>query len=135
MVRPLSPTLCWCSVSRVFKATVTRIRGKSKQTLRSPRIELGTSCSESRALSNSATPAPFGIYNGRVGHEHHCTLTCCVLPSPCLLCRRNLRVFLGIVLAEKLFNQLVQERRKPEALFFSKEAITIRSRAFMTPQT
>ena len=36
---PFTPSLCQCSVLRVFKAIATRIRGKSKQTLKSPRIE------------------------------------------------------------------------------------------------
>ena len=36
----------------------TRIRGKSKQTLESQSIESGTSCFESRALTNWATPTP-----------------------------------------------------------------------------
>ena len=39
------------SVLRIFKAIATRIRGKSKQTLKSSRIELGTPCFESRALA------------------------------------------------------------------------------------
>ena len=36
-------TLCQCSVLRILKAIATRIRNskKSKQTLKSPRIELG----------------------------------------------------------------------------------------------
>ena len=47
-----------CCVLRVFKAIAARIRGKSKQTLKSPSIEPGTSCWESRALTNWATPPP-----------------------------------------------------------------------------
>ena len=35
-----------------LKLLATRISGKSKQTLKSPRIEVGTPCSESRALAN-----------------------------------------------------------------------------------
>ena len=46
------PCHCQCSVLRVFKAIATRIRGKSKQTLKSLKIELGTSRSESHALAN-----------------------------------------------------------------------------------
>ena len=46
------PCHCQCSVLRVFKAIATRIRGKSKQTLKSLKIEPGTSRSESRALAN-----------------------------------------------------------------------------------
>ena len=41
-MRLLPPSLCQCSVSRIFKAIATRVRGKWKQTLKSPRIELGT---------------------------------------------------------------------------------------------
>ena len=55
---PSTPCLCQCSVLRVFKAVATRIRGKSKQTLKSLRIEQGTSRSESRAIANWATTAP-----------------------------------------------------------------------------
>ena len=40
---PFTPFLCQCSVLRVFKVIATRIRGKSKQTLKSPSIEQGTS--------------------------------------------------------------------------------------------
>ena len=60
MVRPLPPPPCHCqcSVLWVFKAIATRIRGKSKQMLKSLKIELGTSHSESRALANRATTAP-----------------------------------------------------------------------------
>ena len=47
-----APSLCQCSVLRVFKAMATRIRAKSKQTFKSPRIEPETSRSESRALAN-----------------------------------------------------------------------------------
>ena len=50
-MRPLPPSLCQYSVLRIFKAIATRIRGKSKQTLKSPRIELGTPCSESPRTS------------------------------------------------------------------------------------
>ena len=46
------PCHCQCSVLRVFKAIATRIRGKSKQTLKSLKIEPGTSRSVSRALAN-----------------------------------------------------------------------------------
>jgi len=46
------PALCQCSVLRVFKAIATQIRGKSKQTLKSLKIEPGTSRSESSALAN-----------------------------------------------------------------------------------
>ena len=46
------PCHCQCSVLRVFKAIATRIRGKSKQTLKLLKIEPGTSRSESRALAN-----------------------------------------------------------------------------------
>ena len=52
------PWHCQCSVLRVFKAIATRTRGKSKQTLKSLKIEPGTSRSESRALANWATTAP-----------------------------------------------------------------------------
>ena len=52
------PCHCQCSVLRVFKAIATRIRGKSKQTLKSLKIEPGTSHSESRALANWAMTAP-----------------------------------------------------------------------------
>ena len=48
------PCLCQCSVLRVFKAMATWIRGKSKQTLKSLKIEPGTSRSESRVLANWA---------------------------------------------------------------------------------
>ena len=52
-VRPLPPCLdCQCSVLRVFKAMATRIRGKSKRTLKSLKIKPGTSRSESGALTN-----------------------------------------------------------------------------------
>ena len=46
------PSVSEHSVSQIFKAIATRIRGKSKQTLKSPRIELGTPCLESCALAN-----------------------------------------------------------------------------------
>ena len=52
------PCHCQCSVLRVFKAIATRTKGKSKQTLKSLKIEPGTSRSESRALANWATTAP-----------------------------------------------------------------------------
>ena len=60
-VRTIPPPLpsCQCSVLRVFKAKATRMRRKSKQTLDSPRIELGTSSSEGWALTNWATPASY----------------------------------------------------------------------------
>ena len=52
-VRPLPPCLdCQCSVLRVFKAMATRIRGKTKRTLKSLKIKPGTSRSESGALTN-----------------------------------------------------------------------------------
>ena len=51
-VAPFTPYLCQCTVLRVFKAMATRIRGKSKQTLKSLKIESETSRSESRALAN-----------------------------------------------------------------------------------
>lgn len=44
----LPSSICQCSVLRVFKAMATGIRGNSKQTLKSPSIAPGTSCSESR---------------------------------------------------------------------------------------
>ena len=47
-----SPCDCQCSVLQVFKAIATRIRGKSKQTLKTLKIEQGTSRLESRALAN-----------------------------------------------------------------------------------
>ena len=53
--------LCQCSVLRVFKAIATRIRGKSKQTLKPLKIEPRTSRSESRALANWATTAPSNL--------------------------------------------------------------------------
>ena len=49
---PFTPSLCQCSFSRIFKAIATRIRAKWKQTLKFPRMELGTPCSESRAVAN-----------------------------------------------------------------------------------
>ena len=52
------PSLCQCSVLQVFKAMATRIWGKSKELLKSPIIEPVTSCSESRTLTNWATPPP-----------------------------------------------------------------------------
>ena len=52
MVRLLPPSLCQCSVSRIFKAIATLIRGKWKKTLKSPMTELGNPCSESCALAN-----------------------------------------------------------------------------------
>ena len=47
------PCHCQCSVLRVLKAIVTWTRGKSKQALKSLKIEPGTSRSESRALDNT----------------------------------------------------------------------------------
>ena len=47
---PFTPSLCQCSILRAFKAIATRIKGKSKQTLKSPRIEPGTSRYKRRAL-------------------------------------------------------------------------------------
>ena len=55
------PCRCQCSILRVFKAIATRTRGKSKQTLKSLKIEPGTSRSESRALANWATTAPIKV--------------------------------------------------------------------------
>ena len=55
------PCHCQCSVLRVFKAIATQIRGKSKQTLKSLKIEPGTSRSGSRALANWATTAPYYV--------------------------------------------------------------------------
>ena len=52
---PFTPSLCQCSVLRVFKATATQIKGKSEQTLESLGIELGTSYTEGSALTNCAT--------------------------------------------------------------------------------
>ena len=43
------------SVLRFTELSATRIKGKWKQTLKSPRIALGAPCSESRALSSSVT--------------------------------------------------------------------------------
>ena len=51
----LTPSLCHCSILRVFKVTATQIREKSEQTLESLRIELGTSSTEGSALINCAT--------------------------------------------------------------------------------
>ena len=67
-MRLLPPSLCQCSVSRMFKVIATRIKGKSKQTLKSARIELGTPCSKSRALANWVTPANVGFWGeGKTG--------------------------------------------------------------------
>ena len=52
---PFTPSLCQCSILRVFKVTATQIREKSEQTLESLRIELGTSSTEDSALTNCAT--------------------------------------------------------------------------------
>ena len=52
---PFTPSLCQCSILRVFKTTATQIREKSKQTLASLKIELGTFSTESSALNNYAT--------------------------------------------------------------------------------
>ena len=49
----------------IWKAT--RIRGKSKQTFKSPRIELGTSRSESSTLANWATTGPRLLHKGKAG--------------------------------------------------------------------
>ena len=62
-MRPLPHCLCQCCVLRVFKAMATRSRGKSKQTLKSLRIEPEISCSESCASANRATTAPKSFYN------------------------------------------------------------------------
>ena len=43
-------SICQCSVLRIFKAMATGIRGNSKQTLKSPSIAPGTSCSKSRYI-------------------------------------------------------------------------------------
>ena len=56
-VPSIPPCHCQCSVLRVFKAIATQIRGKSKQTLKSLKIEPGTAPSESCALANRATTA------------------------------------------------------------------------------
>ena len=53
-----TPSLCQCSILRVFKATATQIREKSEQTLESLRIELGTSSTEGSALTNCAKILP-----------------------------------------------------------------------------
>ena len=50
------PLLCQSSVLRVLKAIATRIRGKSEWMLRSLRIQLETSWSKIRTLTNWATP-------------------------------------------------------------------------------
>jgi len=50
------PSLFQCSILLAYKAMATRIRGRSKQTLKSLSIEPGTSCSESRTLTNGAMP-------------------------------------------------------------------------------
>ena len=52
---PFTPSLCQCSILRVFKAKATQIREKSERTLESLRIELGTSSTEGSALTNCAT--------------------------------------------------------------------------------
>ena len=60
-----TPSLCQCSILRVFKATATQIREKSEQMLESLRIELGTSSTEGSALTNCATRlllADFGTH-------------------------------------------------------------------------
>ena len=44
-----TPSLCQCSILRVFKATATQIKEKSEQTLELLRIELGTSITEGSA--------------------------------------------------------------------------------------
>ena len=49
---PFTPLPLSVPVLRVFKAMATRIKGKSKQTLKSLKIEPETSRSESRALAN-----------------------------------------------------------------------------------
>ena len=54
---PFNPFLCQCSILLVFKAMATRIRGKSKHTLKLLNIEPETSDSESRALAKWATTA------------------------------------------------------------------------------
>ena len=69
------PFPCQCFVLRVFKAIATLIRVKSKKTLQSPGIELGTSCSESRALTNWATPAPI-TFTWRCHCNCNCTAKC-----------------------------------------------------------
>ena len=63
---PSTPSLCQCSILRVFKATATQIREKSEQTLEPLRIELGTSSTEGSALTICATRLPLrmnGILN------------------------------------------------------------------------
>ena len=52
---PFTPSLCQCSVLRVFKVKATQIRGKSNQTLGSPRLELGNSRTEGSAFADSVT--------------------------------------------------------------------------------
>ena len=69
------PCHCQCSVLRVFKAIATRIRGKSKQTLKSLKIEPGTSRSESRALAYWATTAPVLFNEGRTGVFSWCMIS------------------------------------------------------------
>ena len=54
-------SICQCCILQVFKAAAiiaTRMRGKSKQMLKSPRISLWTSYSETHALTNWTTPVP-----------------------------------------------------------------------------
>ena len=51
---PFTPSLCQCSILRVFKATATQIKEKLEQTLESLRIELGTSSTEGSALTECA---------------------------------------------------------------------------------
>ena len=70
---PFTPSLCQCSILRVFKATATQIRKKLEQTLESMRIELGTSSTEGRAFTNCATClllADCGAYRGVKLLEH-----------------------------------------------------------------
>ena len=50
-----TPSLCQCSILRVFKAKATKIREKLEQALESLRMELGTSSTEGSALPNCAT--------------------------------------------------------------------------------
>ena len=55
-----TPSLCQCSILRVFKAAATQIREKSEQRLESLRIELGNSSTEGSALTTDLcyTPTP-----------------------------------------------------------------------------
>ena len=76
---PFTPSLCQCSILRVFKATATQIREKSEQTLVLLRIELGTFRTEGCALTNCATRMLLNLqmnangiyeYRGRIQGEY-----------------------------------------------------------------